>query len=377
MKKRAVVSLVVAICLLASMAAYAADVTLYALDGRTISVSENDVAAYTAEGMGWFIDKPVEMYALDGRTITVPKNSVESYKNVGWFVKEEVKEETPVEVEKPAPKRVAVKYTDSTVVSVPEEHVEMYKALGWVLADEDEVVPTTVIMYSPDGEEKEINIKDIAKYEQAGWVKTKPVIKKMTVYYHDGQSKEINEKEYKDYEAQGWYHAYDAAVYSYAVFGLGNEKGAQALMDEKLYEEAFLKVQSAIEKTEDTNSEYVPMLHYMRSLIMNDWQKAEQAPIAMIEYEFAEKSGNKLVILDYRNISSNRIQSFKVNFDICNSKGTVVETNSASYSAKNLEMKPFEKKRCAWKVTNGDVTNTIKNLRVIEVVFSDNTKWTK
>ena len=164
---------------------------------------------------------------------------------------------------------------------------------------------------------------------------------------------------------------------TYAVFGLGNEKGAQALMDEKLYEEAFLKVQSAIEKTEDTNSEYVPMLHYMRSLIMNDWQKEEQAPIAMIEYEFAEKSGNKLVILDYRNISSNRIQSFKVNFDICNSKGTVVETNSASYSAKNLEMKPFEKKRCAWKVTNGDVTNTIKNLRVIEVVFSDNTKWTK
>ena len=40
-------------------------------------------------------------------------------------------------------------------------------------------------------------------------------------------------------------------------------------------------------------------------------------------------------------------------------------------------MKPFEKKRCAWKVTNGAPTNTIKNVRVIEVVFSDDTKWTK
>lgn len=377
MKKRALVSLFVAVCLLMSTAVYAADVMLYALDGRTISVSENDVEAYTAEGMGWFINKPVEMYALDGRTITVPYESVEAYKNVGWFVKEDAKEEPEAPVVQ-APKKVAVKYTDSTVVSVPAEHVEMYKALGWVLADDAEPdVPSTVIMYSPDGEEKEISTKDIAKYEQAGWVKTKPVVKKMMVYFHDGQSKEIPEKEYKDYEAQGWFHAYDAAVYSYAVFGFNGEKGAQALMDEKLYEEAFLKVQSAIEKIEDTNSEYVPMLHYMRSLIMNDWQKAEAAPIAMIEYEFTEKSGNKLVILDYRNISSNRIQSFKVNFDICDSKGTVVETNSASYSAKNLEMKPFEKKRCAWKVTNGDSTNTIKNLRVIEVVFSDDTKWTK
>ncbi len=377
MKKRAFVSLALVICLLASTAVYAADVMLYALDGRTISVSENDVAAYTAEGMGWFINKPVEMYALDGRTITVPYESVESYKNVGWFVKEEAKEETPSVPVAPAPKKVAVKYTDSTVVSVPEEHVEMYKALGWVLADESEIEPKTVVMYNTDGESKEIDIKDIAKYEQAGWVKTKPVINKMTVYFHDGESKEIPEKEYANYEAQGWFHAYDAAVYSYAVFGLNGDKGAQALMEEKLYEEAFLKVQEAIEKTEDTNSEYVPMLHYMRSLIMNDWQKAEEAPIAMIEYEFAEKSGNKLVILDYRNISSNRIQSFKVNFDICDSKGTVLETNSASYSAKNLEMKPFEKKRCAWKVTNCEPTNTIKNLRVIEVVFSDDTKWTK
>ncbi len=377
MKKRAFVSLALAVCLFASTAVYAADVMLYALDGRTISVSENDVAAYTAEGMGWFINKPVEMYALDGRTITVPYESVEAYKNVGWFVKEEAKEEAPEVTQPPAPKKVAIKYTDSTVISVPEEHVEMYKALGWVLADEGDVKPSTVVMYSPNGEEKEIDIKDIAKYEQAGWVKTKPVVKTMTVYFHNGESKEIPEKDYNTFEVQGWFHAYDAAVYSYAVFGIGEDKGAQALMEEKLYEEAFLKVQDAIEKTEDTNSEYVPMLHYMRSLIMNDWQIAEQAPIAMVDYEFAEKSGDKLVILDYRNISSNRIQSFKVNFDICDSNGTVLETNSASYSAKNLEMKPFEKKRCAWKITNCAPTNTIKNLRVIEVVFSDDTKWTK
>ncbi|MBR1968754.1 MAG: hypothetical protein IKA17_00140 [Clostridia bacterium] len=383
--KKAFVSLVLVACLLMSTVAYATDVLLYALDGRTIAVNENEVEAYTAEGMGWFLNKPVEMYALDGRTIMVPQESVEAYKSVGWFLKDETPAPAPSPEPTPVPetpaqpveKRVAVKYTDSTVVSVPEIHVEMYKALGWVVADEVEVKAETVVMYNPDGVEKEIDVKDVAKYEQAGWVKTKPVVKKMMVYSYDGQSKEIPEKEYKTYEAQGWYHAYDAAVYSYAVFGLNGEKGAQALMGEKKYEEAFLKVQAAIEKIEETNSEYVPMLHYMRSLLMNDWQKAEDAPIAMIEYEFTEKSGNKLVILDYRNISNNRIQSFKVNFDICAADGTVIETNSVSYSAKNLEMKPFEKKRCAWKVENCDPTNIIKNLHVIEVVFSDETKWAK
>ena len=382
MKKRTFISILLVICMSFSISAYAADVALYALDGRVISVAVDEVEAYTAPGMGWFLNKPVEMYSADGRTITVPYESVEAYKNVGWFVNEN----QPVFEEK----KVLIRYTEGTVIEVPEAHVEMYKTLGWVLAESGEVKePSSFMMRSPEGVVKEVKASDVYKYEQAGWVKTKdqiaepsqpstePQVKYMTVYSQDGSTQEIDSKKYSEYEKQGWFHSFDAAVYSYAIFGLGDVQGAQALKDAKKYEQAFNMVQSGIEKIESTNSDYVPMLHYMRSLIMNEWQVVENAPIAMVGYEFTTKSGSEVIILDYRNISSNRIQSFKVNFDICDKDGNIVETNSAFYSASKLEMKPYDKKRCAWKVENGDATITIKNLRVLEVVFSDNTKWTK
>lgn len=61
-------------------------VTLYALDGRTIEVFENEVNAYLK--VGWYktlSETQQTMYAPDGRTITVYKSEVSAYKNVGWY----------------------------------------------------------------------------------------------------------------------------------------------------------------------------------------------------------------------------------------------------------------------------------------------------
>ena len=38
-------------------------------------------------------------------------------------------------------------------------------------------------------------------------------------------------------------------------------------------------------------------------------------------------------------------------------------------------MTPCESKRAAWVVKNGSVAAGIKNLKVLEVVFSDGTSW--
>jgi hypothetical protein len=60
--------------------------TLYALDGRTISVLDTEVPAYL--NVGWYEtleETQQTMYAPDGRTITVYKSEVSSYKNVGWY----------------------------------------------------------------------------------------------------------------------------------------------------------------------------------------------------------------------------------------------------------------------------------------------------
>lgn len=61
-------------------------VTLYALDGRTIEVLENEVPAYL--NVGWYKsmqETQQTLYATDGRTVTVFKSEVPAYKNVGWY----------------------------------------------------------------------------------------------------------------------------------------------------------------------------------------------------------------------------------------------------------------------------------------------------
>ena len=226
--------------LLMATSVYAAKTELYALDGRTIFVDENQVEAYTAEGMGWYLEKPVTMYALDGRSLVVAADKVEAHKAVGWYLENElpkedeapentetdaeitvpeVKEEEPV-----APATIRIKYTDGTIVTVPAEHLKMYLALDWV---------------EVDGESSSNDdVKDPEKTY-------------MTVYSHDGETKEIEKDKYDSYKAEGWYSAFDEAVYAYAAFGNGSDvPGATKLLEDKRYELAFNMVKDAIDKIE-------------------------------------------------------------------------------------------------------------------------------
>lgn len=381
-------------CLSASLVmattAFAAKTELYSLDGRSLFVEENQIEVYTAEGMGWYLEKPVTMYASDGRTLLVPADKVEAHKAVGWFVEGESDvTQTPTDTSAPEENKetskkesestglVLIKYTDGTVVNVPQYHVEMYKALGWVLADSAANVTGKVTMYNSDGVAKEVNADEVAKYELAGWTKAKPEGNFVTLYYHDGTTKEVIEASVEEYKSQGWYSAYDEAVYSYAAFGDGKDVlGATKLLENKKYELAFNTVQDALDKIENTESEYVSMLYYLRSMITDTWREAANSPLGFVNYWFSEKDGKGLVVFEYRNISNSRIQSFKINFDICNEKGEIIETNSGSYYVNDLQMVPCEKKRVAWIIKKGEDAKSIKNLKVNEVVFSDNTKWT-
>lgn len=385
------------VCLSASFmiasGAFASKTVLYSLDGRTLHVDENQIAAYTAEGMGWFLEKPVTMYSADGRSIVVRADQVEAHKSVGWFLEGEMdsqketdsekndnlKEEEVQKEEETSEKEennlVAIKYTDGTIVKVPSYQIEMYKALGWTAVGDADEEKKTVTMYDAAGVAKEIPSDEISKYELAGWSLKKPEGNFVTVYYHDGSTKEIPEASVESYKAQGWYGAFDEAVYAYAAFGDGVNEGATKLLENKKYEMAFNMVQDALSKIENTQSEYVSMLYYLRSMVTDSWREAANSPLGFINYWFSEKDGKSLIVFEYRNVSNNRIQSFKINFDICDKDGNIIETNSGSYFVNNLQMTPCEKKRVAWVITKGDEAASIKNLKVNAVVFSDNTKW--
>ncbi len=373
-------------CLAASLimaSAASANVELYALDGRTLSVVEEEVALYTAEGMGWYLEKPVTMYSLDGRTLVIPADRVEAHQKVGWYLKEDLpgnNETGSEEVVKPdadVVTDVAIKYTDGTIVTVPKEHLETYKTLGWIVATEDDLNSATVVMYDADGNTLEVPAKEVGKYELEGWSTVKPSGKKMTVYFHDATEKQILDSQYETFKAQGWYATYDEAVYNYAVKGNGTDvEGAEALLKNKKYELSYNMVKDALDKIESSGSEYVAKLYDMRSEIMTTWNAAAKSPLGFINYWFAEKDGKDMIVFEYRNVSNNRIKSFRINFDICDADGNVIEKNSGSYFIENLQMAPCDKKKVAWLIQTGDSAKSIKNLKVKEVTYADGTKWT-
>ena len=366
-------------CLAASVmmatSASASQVELYALDGRTLFVEENQVTLYTAEGMGWYEEKPVTMYSLDGRTIVVPADRVQAHKEVGWYLEEElVTEEGTTETETPEPVTdVTIKYTDGTVVTVPVEHLETYKTLGWVEVNSE----ATVIMYDANGVAKEVALSDVGRYELEGWSTVRPDTDYITVYSYDGSEKQIHSSQYEASKEQGWYRTFDEAVYNYAAFGDGADVlGAEELLENKKYEQAYNMVKDALGKIESSGSEFVDKLYDLRSDIMDTWHTAAKSPLGFVNYWFAEKDGTDIIVFEYRNVTDSRITSFRINFDICDADGKIIETNSGSYFVENLQMLPCDKKKVAWAIKKGDQAKSIKNLKVKEVVFADGTKWT-
>jgi len=391
----------VAASLIMATGVFAADVTLYSLDNRTLLVPEDQVELYTKEGMGWFKEKPVTMYAEDGRTLVVPAHEVEAYKAVGWFVKIDLPSEpaentsgSNVNAEIPTGK-ATIEYLDGTRISIPASDVEKYILLGW----EDVTAKTaTVTMKNADGITKEIKLSDVERYEIAGWVKVeasavnpvvtpnvntppaeekKPGVNYVTLYSYDGTVLSIEEALVEEYKAKGYYPNFDEAVYAYAAFGDGVNPGATKLLEEKKFESAYMLVRGALDKIENTESEYVSMLYYLRTMVTDAWREAANSPLGFLNYWFQENGGKNYVVFEYRNVSNSRIKSFRINFDICDAEGNVIETNEQDYIAENLEMIPCEKKRVAWFVESGAKAKMIKNVRVTGVVFSDNTTWSK
>ena len=364
---------------------------LYALDGRTLFVEDNQIEVYTAPGMGWFKEKPVTMYSADGRELVVAADQVEAHKAVGWYLEGELDNnqdngqstdntqtspDVTVDMEEPSSSKVFIKYTDNTIIQVPSNHVETYKLLGWTLVDGDDASSDSVIMYNSDGESKVVSAGEVSKYELLGWSTKKPDVDFVTIYSFDGTTKSVSADKVEEYKAKGWGTAFDEAVYTYAAKGDGGENiGAVAMLENKQYELAFGNVQNAIEKLENTESEYLSMLYYLRSTVTDAWREAANSPLGFINYWFNSKDGKKLVIFEYRNVSNSQIQSFKINFDICDKDGEVIETNSGSYFVNNLKMLPCDKKRVGWAIESGDNAQSVKNVKVLEVTFSDGTSW--
>ena len=402
-KKKIIATLCLITILLANISVYAAEVTLYALDGRTLLVDESQVEIYTAEGMGWFKDKPVTMYAADGRTIVVPADRVEAHKAVGWFVKEGV--ETPtLPPERPtlpensdnsgnndnSEELAVIRYTDGTLVRVPLKDVAAHKALGWEHIYVEFNKMGNVIVYNSEGDPREITFDNAEKYAKEGWYFIKPGTQpaplpeievevkdeNITVYRHTGTTKVILSSELSAYKSKGYGTTLDEAIYNFATLGDGGDNtGSNALLENKKYELAFREIESALNKIGDSNSEYVQMLYTQRTKIVEAWEAAAKSPLGFINYWFDTRNGKRVILFEYRNVGNKRITYLSINFDICDSTGEVIESNDGTYFVNNLQIVPCDKTRVGWVIQSGEEAASIKNVKVLEVRFSDGTVW--
>ena len=148
MKKRFLCAVLATLLTLSSVIASAATVTLYAYDGRTVSVDSSLVADY--KKVGWH--EGVTMYAEDGRSAVISPFKVADYKNVGWC------------------EGVTMYATDGRTTLVSPFKVADYKKVGWYENKAD----TYALLYTVDGRVLYAPKGKIQTYTQIGW-STKPL----------------------------------------------------------------------------------------------------------------------------------------------------------------------------------------------------------
>jgi len=202
-----------------SVSAYA--VTLYAPDGRTISVHDYEVNTYKSLGwydvpvckiysannealivsktdldyylnQGWKADYMVNLYSTDGRQTSVWLTEVQNYVALGWYTEP-----------------VCVIYSPVTYQSavIYKSELQTYVNLGWV---ED----VDVILFSPNGDTIKVRKTQVQSYRNVGWYEV-PVVR---MYANGGKICVIASSEISQYRKVGWY-----PIYAYAVGNSANE----------------------------------------------------------------------------------------------------------------------------------------------------------
>ncbi len=166
-----------------------ADCTLYASDGRTLTVSDERVEAF--KKVGWY-ETPEEaqlitMYATDGRTISIAAFHREAFEKVGWY--------NTIE---------EVTYTmyseDGRSLRVFKDEGELYRQVGWFYNIED----VSVKMYDADGNEHLVFNANIEEAKKNGLTPYRFEVQQL-MFAADGRIIYVPFELAEAYEKVGWY----------------------------------------------------------------------------------------------------------------------------------------------------------------------------
>ncbi len=218
-------------------------------------------------------------------------------------------------------------------------------------------------VYSADGRVMGITDLQLPIYEMVGWYS------EVTMYADDGRTFKISPFQVDDYQKVGWY-TWDAFLF----------KGVQNLYNEYKAEKDYNAILGLVEYIlpDFIGTKYEQDLYAIRTEAMDLWRKSSNSPLPYVEYALSENSiGTPEAKIWFTNVSYKPIIAFKVKFTCYNVFGELENTYYNHYFADDLLINPAETYWVSWTLNGADSVNTITNIRVTEVVFSDGTKWVR
>lgn len=238
---------------------------------------------------------------------------------------------------------------------------KLFVSLGALLLIMTSVCMAKTELYALDGRTLVVEDSQIGIYTAPGmgWFKEKPV----TMYSADGRTLVVSTDRVEAHKAVGWYLWHD--YYYHHDF----KKNYEYFTSNENYSSAFYVIKNAISYLSGTY--YEPSIYSYKTNLMDAWRKKENAPLAYISSS-CNNDGD--VTINFMNVSYKTIKAFKVEFDCYDIFGSHLNSKYGYYYVKDTWLLSGENNTYTWSGPP-DNTNHIKNIRVTQVVYSDDTYW--
>ena len=361
--------------------------TLYSSDGRTIEVLNTQVNSYIA--YGWSTTKhetvtssylPVT-FTQGGKTMTLTDFNVS---NVRYYTSDKKTIGFDVFVNYDGP-RISMNvncYDDASTLISTIERVDFYSGRSIALifpfnAAYFQIVPCStahnsvvsgsytyanpVTVYAMDGRSKTIFDLQVPYYRDNFWYEAE------TLYSIDGRTITVPPYEAEAYMAVGWY-TYDG--YQYAQM----EQYVQRLFNSKAFADAYIYVTNCEANFKGTEYEYSAAA--LKSKAMDEWRKYINCPIAYISNYVNNYYGAPSARITLRNLSYKEVETIRIKFTCYNAFGEVIKTYNP-YTFSNAQLSPGEERMYNLPFYGHDYAYSIGNVEIVEVAYTDGTKWKK
>ncbi|MBR3994157.1 MAG: FxLYD domain-containing protein [Clostridia bacterium] len=246
-------------------------------------------------------------------------------------------------------------------IDVPELTAMLELSAKDALENSDSFLYSKYInVYAEDGRTTTIYDLLLPLYENVGWQSG------VIMYSLDGRSLEVSPFLVQVYEKVGWYTKENIA---YIYVQEQYEKN-------KLSEDYHSNIRLA--------SEWIPFfegtvheasVNAIKSEAMDMWRIKVNTPIAYSGCSFEDRNGAMHIKVSLTNVSYKKVHSFKIKFEILDADGNVTGEAYDYYYSTKAELEVAETATYMWKNASVVSPAGVSNFKVVEIAFSDGTKW--